>query len=69
MSVSTVLSHLDDETSGHDANQLDIQLVHTHLPKLDRRGWIDYDAQRGSIRYHGHDSAHRHLSDLCAMFE
>lgn len=32
-------------------NQLYVQLVHTHLPKLAGHGVIDYDVERGSVEY------------------
>jgi hypothetical protein len=68
-SVSDIVSYLDTETPGTDPKQIHTSLIHTHLPKLDRRGWVDYDKQTDTVRYHGHDSVRRHLADICAMFE
>lgn len=39
---------------GEHCRQLDLTLFHTHLPKLDRMGVLDFDARTETIRYHGH---------------
>ena len=34
-----------------DRDELAIQLYHSHLPKLDDFGAVDYDLERGTIQY------------------
>jgi hypothetical protein len=48
--------------------QVRLRLVHTHLPKLADRGWLDYDRRSGDIRYHGHERAERLLEEMRTLF-
>ena len=38
-----------DDTADSDA--VEIELHHTHLPKLAAAGWIEYDSENRTIRY------------------
>lgn len=40
---------------------IEIDLVHGHLPKLDRAGVVEFDADRGRVRYRGADRVERFL--------
>lgn len=35
-----------------DREQIRIRLIHIHLPKLDAHGILEYDHERGTVRYH-----------------
>lgn len=41
-----------------------IELVHTHLPRLDAADVLDYDRQKGEIRYLGHDQLETWLEQV-----
>jgi len=51
--VEALVDHLDNGHSaeGLDRDQLSIQLIHNHLPKLDDYGIIHYDQEHKIIRY------------------
>lgn len=66
-SVETVVSHLDSRLPSRDRDGLKLALYHTHLPKLEVEGWVDYDARSGEIRYYGEEAAEPLLADLFAV--
>lgn len=67
-SLATVVSHLDGRMPARNPAELEAALHHTHLPKLDERGWLDYEPDAKRIHYHGRDDAGALLSELAAMF-
>lgn len=40
----------DDERSSNDAEYIEIQLVHNHLPRLEAYGAIEYDERGRDVR-------------------
>ncbi|MCU4719594.1 DUF7344 domain-containing protein [Halapricum hydrolyticum] len=40
------------------------ELHHTHLPKLQSYGIVDYDRDSGAVRYHAHDGLEQVLDSL-----
>ena len=40
-----------DEVSADAAERVHVELVHTHLPKLEDYGLVDYDQRNGDVRY------------------
>lgn len=63
-----LVRHIDGRTPGQDSDGLEIKLVHSHLPKLAERGWLEYDRQTGEIRYYGHDCADQLLGKIHDIF-
>ena len=63
-----LVAHLDERLPAETEERLRIKLTHTHLPKLEKRGWLDYDPDTGHIVYNGHDAAKQLLSELHALF-
>lgn len=55
--ISDLAGQLErDEHAGgtdrpRDKEELEIQLYHTYLPKLDEFGVVDYDIERGTVQY------------------
>lgn len=41
----------NDLVTETDSKQLSIQLYHTHMPKLDDFGLVEFDPERGTVRY------------------
>lgn len=68
VSLPTLVSHLERRIPNGRSEDLEIQLVHVHLPKLARTGWLDYDRRSDDVRYHGHDHAGTWLTELRAIF-
>ncbi|WP_449271693.1 DUF7344 domain-containing protein [Halomicrobium zhouii] len=66
--VDELVSHLLGRIPETSADKLQMKLVHTHLPKLARTGWIDHDRRTDEVRYYGHDHAETWLGDLRAVF-
>ena len=67
-SLDEVVSHIDRRVPGTTPTELETILHHAHLPKLENRGWIDYDSRTREIHYHGKDDAEQHLAELTAVF-
>lgn len=62
-----VATHIARRVPGMDQEQVSLNLTHTHLPKLDSNGWVEYDTHTQRIRYRGHDSATDLLAELAEM--
>lgn len=63
-----VVTYLLNQVPDTSRKQLEVGLVHNHLPKLTARDWIDYDAQSKEIQYYGHETAPHLLGEVHAMF-
>ncbi|WP_135304080.1 DUF7344 domain-containing protein [Haloarcula amylovorans] len=68
VSFDKLVSHIGRRIPGMRKGELEVGLVHTHLPKLAHTGWLDYDRRTDEIRYHGHDNAEAWLRDLHVVF-
>lgn len=67
-SIGAVTAHIDGRIPTTDSSEVRAALHHAHLPKLEARGWLDYDARNGDIRYHGHEDAEQLLSEVVDVF-
>ena len=67
-SLDAVVSYVAGRIPSTSPADVEMALHHTHLPKLEQRGWIDYDPREGVVRYHGKDDAEPVLSGLAAVF-
>ena len=50
-------------------NQIVIELHHTHLPKLDEVGLIDYEKGAGTVRYRPQDDIEELIDFVAQTFE
>lgn len=66
--LDEVVLHIDDRVPEEFGEELSITLYHTHLPKLDAAGWLDYDRTTDRIHYYGDANAERLLEELQAVF-
>lgn len=67
--VETVTSYVNENATSAGLDQTRVRLVHRDLPKLEQRGWLEFDATGGYVRYLGVESAERMLTDLLEFFE
>jgi|AntDeeMinimDraft_5_1070356.scaffolds.fasta_scaffold69937_1 hypothetical protein len=67
-SLDTVVSHIDGRMPSASQTELETSLHHKHIPKLEARGWIDYDARGEEIRYYGNEGAEEVLQELLSAF-
>ena len=63
-----VLRHVHQRVPKDSTERLEINLRHTHLPKLRERGWIEVDNRSDTVRYHGHPDAEEYLGELVEVF-
>lgn len=68
VSFETLVSHIEGRVPRISKEELEVALSHTHLPKLDDTGWLDYDYRTGKIRYYGHDNAESWLQEVQVVF-
>lgn len=66
--LDELVGHVVQRVPDVDSRQLSISLLHSHLPKLDARGWLDFDRAGRTIQYHGHESAESLLRDVTELF-
>lgn len=66
--LDEVVAHIHPRLQDVGRQELALALHHTHLQKLDSRGWIDYDPRSGFVRYHGHESVEELLTGILEMF-
>lgn len=66
--LDELIAHITHRVPQETAASLRQKLQHRHLPKLEDGGWLDYDARREIIHYHGHDHADQWLGDVQAIF-
>lgn len=67
-SFDELFAHIDRRVPHETGDSLGLQLRHTHLPRLDAHGWVDYDTRREEIHYHGHDRVETWLTELHGVF-
>ena len=51
--VDEVVTHIDTKVPHKDREELSLVLLHHHLPKLQSRGWLEFEHRSQTIRYHG----------------
>lgn len=66
--LDELVAHIERRVPGTVREELLVSLHHTHLPKLESRGWIDVDYRRDIVRYHGHSSAGQLLQEVAHVF-
>lgn len=66
--LEELVAHIERRVPAEDGARLSTRLVHEHLPKLQSRGWIDFDRRTGTIRYHGHSSAGQLVQEVADIF-
>lgn len=54
----------DGLVTENDSRLLSIKLHHAHLPKLDDHGLVEFDAERGSVRYQPNEHVERVIDSL-----
>jgi len=67
-SLADLVERLTSRMPSATDQSIRVELSHVHLPKLSRRGWLDYDSDTGHIEYHGHTDAKQLLGELRAVF-
>lgn len=58
-----------DEISPENREQIQVTLVHTHLPKLDRAGAVEFDSRTGAVRSRELPTKLRRLVEPCCAIE
>lgn len=54
----------DGLVTENDSRLLSIKLHHAHLPKLDDHGLVEFDPERGSVRYQANERVERVIDSL-----
>ena len=50
-SMSELVDQLAVDTSEEHRDRLRLELVHVHLPMMDREGLLEYDRRQGTVRF------------------
>ncbi|OVE85309.1 DUF7344 domain-containing protein [Natronolimnobius baerhuensis] len=67
-SLSALATYLSKTIPELATNTAEVELVHTHLPMLNARGWLEFDSRTETVVYIGTDRAGTLLADLREMF-
>ncbi|MDF9748354.1 DUF7344 domain-containing protein [Natrinema salsiterrestre] len=67
--VDEVVAHIEARVPDKDREELSLLLQHKHLPKLQSRGWLEFENRSDTIRYHGNELAQRWLEDVVEVFD
>lgn len=54
----------DGQVTENDTRQLSIKLHHAHLPKLDDFGLVEFDPERGIVRYQPNEHVEQVIDSL-----
>ena len=66
--IGELATHISNRSSSKNSNQLELELHHLHLPKLEEKNWLEYDNRQGDIRYHGKESAEHLIEEVHEIF-
>lgn len=66
--LDELVAHVTEARRAYSSDEVRIQLVHKHLPKLADREWLEYDRESWEIRYHGHEAAGQLLDEVRTIF-
>lgn len=66
--VEELVGRLEERVPDRDRRELTTAIHHHHLPKLQSRGWLEFDRRSGTVRYEGHQSVAALLEELAAAF-
>lgn len=67
-SYDNLASHIEDRVPGASDEAITSALIHNHLPKLQSRGWLDFDARSNQIRYYGRESSEQLINEVADVF-
>ncbi len=67
--VDQLVAHIETRVPNINHEELSLLLQHNHLPKLQSRGWLEFDHRSNTIRYHGHESAQQWLEEMLEVFD
>jgi len=66
--LKDLASHIAQRVPEMNQENATLHLVHTHVPKLESHGWVEYDHHTQQVRYRDHDSAEVLLAELDEIF-
>ncbi len=67
-SLGELVAHLEQRVPDRDCSEISTALVHVHIPKLETRGWLEFERRTETVRYYGHDTAGRLLRQVAEVF-
>lgn len=65
--LEDLATHIAQRVPEMNQEEVSLELLHSHLPKLESNGWAEYDTRTHSVRYRGLDSAEELLAELTEM--
>lgn len=66
--VDELVIHIGTRVPNKDREELLLTIRHNHLPKLQSRGWLEFEYRSNTIRYYGHGSVQQWLRDVLEVF-
>lgn len=66
--LSDIVVHIVDRVPRSNRASVRTSLHHQHLPRLQERGWVDYDTRQCDVLYHGKEPAEELLTEMVDVF-
>lgn len=67
-SLEELVAHIDNRMPTKTTDELWVTLYQAHLPKLQSKGWLEFDTRSDTITYHGHHQAEQLLREVHGVF-
>lgn len=68
-SLEELVAHVERRDSTKTTDGLWKTLYQVHLPTLQSQGWLEFDPERETISYDGHEEAEQLLGEIYRIFK
>jgi len=68
-SLEEIVAHVESRASTKTTDGLWKTLYQVHLPTLQSHGWLDFDTERETVSYYGHEEAKEMLWEVYSIFK
>jgi hypothetical protein len=69
VSLDELVAYVECQDSAKMTDGLWKTLYQVHLPTLQSQGWLEFDNERETVSYHGHEEAEQLLGEVYAIFK
>lgn len=67
-SLEELVAQIKSRRSTEPRDVLFKTLYHVHLPKLQSRGWVEFDTESELVSYYGHETAEELIGNIYDIF-
>lgn len=67
--LKALVAHVESRDSKKTTDGLWKTLYQVHLPTLQSQGWLEFDTERETVTYHGHEEAEQLVGEVYSIFK